>query len=148
MRPDRLPHVDEHAVVVEASPERVWSALGEVLWPAHSGRARPIGRALGARPLDSTGDALTVGATLVGFRVARADAPVELALEGAHRFSRYALIFRLDALPAERTRLRAETRAAFPGAAGRAYRALVIGTGGHVVAVRRMLRAARRRAES
>ena len=134
--------------MVEASPERVWSALGEMLPRALSGRARSIGWALGARPLDSTGDPLTVGATLVGFCVARADAPVELVLEGAHRFSRYALIFRLDALPGDRTRLRAETRAAFPGAAGRAYRALVIGTRGHVVAVRRMLRAARRRAES
>ena len=68
-------------------------------------------------------------------------------LEGEHRFSRYALIFRLEALPGERSRVRAESRAAFPGLHGRAYRALVIGTRGHVVAVNRLLRAVRARAE-
>jgi hypothetical protein len=43
--------------------------------------------------------------------------------------------------------VRAETRAAFPGLQGRAYRALVIGTRGHVLAVRRLLRAVKARAE-
>ena len=68
-------------------------------------------------------------------------------LEGEHRFSRYALIFHLDPLPGGRSRVRAETRAAFPGLRGRAYRALVIGTRGHVLAVKRLLRAVRARAE-
>jgi hypothetical protein len=39
----------------------------------------------------------------------------------------------------DRTRIRAQTRAAFPGALGRVYRALVIGTGLHRVLVRRLL---------
>jgi hypothetical protein len=40
--------------------------------------------------------------------------------------------------------LTATTRAAFPGARGRAYRALVIGTRAHVLATRHMLHAVRR----
>jgi hypothetical protein len=44
-------------------------------------------------------------------------------------------------------RLSAETRAEFPGRSGSAYRALVIGTRGHVLAVNSILRAVRRRAE-
>jgi hypothetical protein len=39
-----------------------------------------------------------------------------------------------------RTRLRATTWAAFPGVAGTVYRALVIGTGGHRIVVRRILK--------
>ncbi len=70
-----------------------------------------------------------------------------LALEGQHRFSRYGLVFRLEETKDERTLLRAETRAEFPGLKGRVYRALVIGTRGHVMVVNRMLRAVRRRAE-
>lgn len=83
----------------------------------------------------------------MGFRVVRAEAPHELALEGEHRFSRYALTFRVDDLGPGRSRVRAETRAAFPGLKGATYRALVIGTRVHVLAVRRMLGAIRRRAE-
>ena len=44
-------------------------------------------------------------------------------------------------------RLGAEIRAEFPGAAGTAYRALVIGTRGHVLVTRSFLRSVRRRAE-
>jgi hypothetical protein len=107
-----------------------------------------IGRALRVRPLDPSGDPLSVGSSLRGFRVACAAEPAAaLALQGAHRFSRYALIFRLDGLEEEQTRLRAETRAAFPGTAGRAYRTLVIGTRGHVVVLRRLLRNTRAYAE-
>jgi hypothetical protein len=40
--------------------------------------------------------------------------------------------------------LTATTRAAFPGARGQAYRALVIGTRAHVLATRHMLHAVRR----
>lgn len=87
-----------------------------------------------------------------GFCVSRSG-PNEIALEGEHRFARYALVFRLDPLGGgsssggSGTRLRAETRAAFPGLRGRAYRTLVIGTRGHVLVVRRLLEAVRRSAE-
>ena len=102
---------------------------------------------LGCDQRRASGPVQAPGSTVVGFRVARSEAPTELALEGAHRFSRYALIFRIDDLGGARSRLRAETRADFPGAHGRLYRALVIGTRGHVLAVRRILGAVRRRAE-
>ncbi|MFE9137037.1 hypothetical protein [Streptomyces sp. NPDC007355] len=68
----------------------------------------------------------------------------ELALEGRHRFSVYRLVFRIDELPDGRSRLRAETRAAFPGAAGRVYRLLVISSGAHAYGMRRMLAGYRR----
>src|ERR1700724_3071716 len=45
-------------------------------------------------------------------------------------------VFELDTQPAGRTRVRALTWADFPGIHGKTYRALVIGTGAHRVAVR------------
>ena len=142
-----LPRIDEHSVEIDAPPERVWAALGQMLGGSSRGSAaRAIGRALRVVPLDPAGDPLAAGSTLRGFRVARAQPGAELALEGSHRFSRYALVFRIDPLGPSRARLRAETLAEFPGPAGRVYRALVIGTRGHVLAVRRMLEATRRRA--
>jgi hypothetical protein len=110
---------------------------------------RLAGRALGCDEVevnDLPGAPLP-GSTIVGFRVERARPPAELALAGRHRFSRYALVFRIDDLPGGTACLRAESRAEFPGAAGRAYRLLVIGSRGHVLAVRRMLAAVKRRAE-
>jgi hypothetical protein len=57
------------------------------------------------------------------------------------------LTFRLEPLDAHRSRLRAESRAAFPGVAGSVYRLLVVGSGGHVIGVRRLLSAVKRRSE-
>jgi hypothetical protein len=71
----------------------------------------------------------------------------KLALAGSHRFSDYTLTFRFDDLNDEETRLRAETKAAFPGFKGSVYRALVIGTRGHVLITNRILSAVKRRAE-
>jgi hypothetical protein len=50
------------------------------------------------------------------------------------------LLFELDDTGRETTRLRARTYAEFPGTRGRAYRALVIGSGAHRLVTRRMLR--------
>jgi hypothetical protein len=94
----------------------------------------------GARPF-------AAGSAFPGFHVEVAEPGRELALAGCHRFSDYALTFRFDALDGEETRLRAETRAAFPGFKGSVYRTLVIGTRGHVLATNRMLSAIKRRAE-
>ncbi len=44
---------------------------------------------------------------------------------------------------ADGTLLSARTYADFPGVGGRVYRALVVGSGAHVLAVRRMLRSVR-----
>jgi hypothetical protein len=74
--------------------------------------------------------------------------PTLYALLGAHRFARYALVFCIESIDdGDRSLLRAETRAEFPGTKGRIYRALVIGTRGHVLVVRRLLSAVGRRAE-
>jgi hypothetical protein len=71
----------------------------------------------------------------------------QLVLAGRHRFSHYTLTFRLQQIEPERTRLSAESRASFPGVAGGVYRLLVVRSGGHVVAVRRLLAGMKRRVE-
>lgn len=143
-----LPFVDEHARLVAAPPERAWDALVRVLPRAFGGSsAQRFARIVGCETTAADGAFPAEGGAIVGFRVARSAPPRELALVGRHRFSDYALVFHLDALDEGRaTRVRARTHAAFPGAAGRAYRLAVIGTRGHVLVVRRLLRAVERRA--
>ncbi|MFF4758214.1 hypothetical protein [Streptomyces sp. NPDC001292] len=143
-----LPHVDEHATVVAAGADAVWRGIGDVLDRsfASSGATR-YARVVGCADRAASGPRpLAEGSTVPGFRVASAVPGQELVLTGRHRFSSYALIFRLEQAGPGRSRLRAETRAAFPGPAGRLYRALVIGTGGHAAGMRRLLSAIGRRA--
>ena len=146
---DDLPHIDEHSVVVDASADACWSSVIDVVARAFSGRATGlVARALGCAETAVAGPRpITAGSTFPGFRVSVAEPPNELALEGSHRFSRYSLVFRVDPLGAARSRLRAETRAVFRPRLGRLYRALVIGTRGHVLVVRRLLASIRERAE-
>jgi hypothetical protein len=146
---DRLPHVDEHSVQIEAGPQATWEALLRVAeGSVSSGGAPTLSRLLGCADTAASGPRpLAVGSTVPGFHVADATAPEELSLAGSHRFSNYALIFRLDDLGEGRTRLRAETRAEFPGLKGGIYRALVIGTRIHILVTRRILGATKRRAE-
>jgi hypothetical protein len=144
-----LPFIDEHAATVDASPAVTWEALCAVVTASFgSARTARIARALGCVPADDDRPAgtLTEGATLPGFAVARCEAPRALRLAGRHRFARYELAFFVDALEDGGCRVRARTSASFPGLRGRAYRALVIGTGCHVLVVRRLLGATRRRA--
>jgi hypothetical protein len=122
------PRVDEHSTEVDADPDATWQALERVLFAGAGGPARLLARLLGA----------TEG-ELPGFRVARSEPARLLDLEGKHRFARYRLRFELEPLANGGTRLAAVTDADFPGAAGGVYRALVIGTRGHVLAVRRIL---------
>lgn len=143
-----LPRVDEHSTIVEAPQTTAWEALLPVLLRGFGGPiSTRTARALGCRETETAGDPRHPGATFPGFVVARAVPPTVYALLGAHRFSRYALVFCIDRLGPQRSRVRAETRAEFPGLAGRAYRTLVIGSRGHVLVVRRLLRAVKRRAE-
>lgn len=146
---EQLPHVDEHAVVVAADPEATWVALLRVVEGTVSAGAAPrMARVLGCEDTDPGGPRpLALGSVLPGFHVASCESEAELGLGGRHRFSRYALIFRLDDDGAGGTRLRAETRAVFPGLKGRIYRTLVIGTRMHVLVTRRILTATQRRAE-
>ncbi len=146
---DQLPFVDEHAVVIEASPESTWeSVLRVVEGSASAGGAPTFARLLKCADTEAGGPRpLAPGSTVPGFHVADMTAPSALALAGSHRFSNYALTLRLDDLGDDRTRVRAETRAEFPGLKGGVYRALVIGTRMHVLATRRILGATKRRAE-
>jgi hypothetical protein len=146
---DQLPHVDEHSAVVEASHESTWEALLRVVEGTVSAGAAPtFARLLGCADTEAGGPRpLAPGSAVPGFHIVAMTEPSELALAGSHRFSSYALIFRLDDLGDGRVRLRAETRAEFPGLKGSVYRALVIGTRMHVLATRRILSATKRRAE-
>jgi hypothetical protein len=146
---DSLPYVDEHATAIAAGPDATWEALLRVVERSFSSAATGrFARLLGCADLEQAGPRpLAAGSAFPGFHVEGAERPRELALAGSHRFSDYALIFRLDDLGEGRTRLRAETRAEFPGLKGRAYRALVIGTRAHVVITRRLLAAPKRLAE-
>jgi hypothetical protein len=133
-----LPLIDEHERRIDADREQVWHALGRMLSGSDSTFTAIAMRLLGARPGRATGDPLREGSTLPGFAVSRAVRPGVVCLEGRHRFSRYALTFRLRS-DGDSTIVTAESRGEFPGMTGRAYRALVVGGGGHVIAVRRML---------
>ncbi|WP_371669043.1 hypothetical protein OG985_16100 [Streptomyces sp. NBC_00289] len=144
-----LPRVDEHTTVVAAGADAVWRAVSDTLDASFAGRnATAYGRLVGCADRTSSGPRpLTEGSTLPGFRVTAAVPGRTLTLEGSHRFSTYALIFRIEETAPGRHRLRAETRAAFPGPAGAVYRVLAIGTGLHAAGVRRLLAGVRRRAE-
>jgi hypothetical protein len=146
---ERLPGVDEHSIQIAAGAEAVWAALLRVAEGSFASPAtRRVARLLGCADTEPSGPRpLAKGSAFPGFHVEAAERPRQLALAGSHRFSVYALIFRLDDLGATHTRLRAETRAEFPGVKGSVYRALVIGTRGHVLATRRILGAVKQRAE-
>jgi hypothetical protein len=145
---ESLPAIDEHAVVVRASQEATWDAVVETLPRSFGGPLANRGATmLGCEHTETKGETATIGSTIPGFIVSRSIRPAMLVLLGEHRFSQYALLFRVDRLEDGCSLLRAETRAQFPGARGRLYKALVIGTRAHVLAVMRMLRAIRRSAE-
>lgn len=111
---ERLPYIDEHAVTIDANRAQTWSALLRVMCrDPHDPSSVPTGFVLDeARP------------------------PVRFALKGHHPFAVYRWVFELDEEAPQRTRLRALSWGDFPGIHGKVYRALVIGTGGHRVAVR------------
>lgn len=146
---ERLPYVDEHSLVVVAGREETWKALLRIVEASVSSGAAPrFARIVGCADTTPSGPRpLEEGSVLPGFHVAAADVQQELALAGRHRFSNYALVFRLDPLEDGRTRVRAETRAEFPGLKGGVYRALVIGTRMHGLVTRRMLAGVKRNAE-
>jgi hypothetical protein len=139
---ERLPYIDEHSTCVGATPQRTWAALVAVS-AAMRGPAGPLGWLMRLQPTLASGDwsrGVEAGATLPGFQVEQACPPSRLALAGRHRVSRYELVFELEEIGAEGTRVRARSWGVFPGVHGRSFRALVIGSGAHRVVVRRLLR--------
>jgi hypothetical protein len=144
-----LPHVDEHSIKVDGAPEPTWRALLLVVERSFgSPSTKRFARLLGCADTYASGPRpLALDSTLPGFHVEAATEPKQLTLAGAHRFSDYALIFRLDGESGGPTLVRAETRASFPGLKGSLYRAGVIGTRLHVLVTRRLLTATKRIAE-
>jgi hypothetical protein len=129
-----LPYIDEHRQRVDAPADVIWSALLKVLRGMSGGA--PLARILGCDPVRGTAEfAGRPGEAVPGFRVAEAEPGQRLVLRGRHRFANYALTFLID-----REGLRAQTHAEFPGVLGRLYRAAVIGSGGHRLVTRRLLR--------
>ena len=127
-----LPFVDEHTVIVAASRELVWTALHRyVVTSLCAGEGSAFTKILGTQPPS-------------GFEISESRPFERLAIAGRHRFSHYRLVFHLRDASDGTTQVIAETFAAFPGVQGRIYRALVIGTRAHVVAVHHMLRSIRR----
>jgi hypothetical protein len=147
---DDLPFVDEHCLAIRASRERVWTALVSYLGRRIGGRlVAPLTPVLGLRPAQRRGGwalGVAAGDSVPGFEVAESEPPCRLELQGQHRFSRYALVFRIDATAADASTICAETWAEFPGLTGRAYRAMVIGSGAHALLVPRLLKGVARRA--
>ncbi|WAZ20396.1 hypothetical protein STRCI_001509 [Streptomyces cinnabarinus] len=144
-----LPYIDEHTTIVVTDADALWQALSDSLDAAFGPtRFAAYARLVGCADATTSGPRpLTEGSTLPGFRVTTADSPQELALTGRHRFSVYTLTFHIEEAGPDRYLLRAESRAAFPGLAGRLYRRLTIGTGGHAMGMRRLLAGIRTRAE-
>jgi hypothetical protein len=145
----QLPYVDELTVDVGAGRDATWAALLRVVEKSFaSARGRGPARLLACEDTEPSGPRpLARGSAFPGFHVEAAEPEKELALAGRHRFSSYLLTFRLADGDGGRTRITAETRGAFPGLKGGIYRALVIGTRMHVLVTRRLLTAAKRRAE-
>ena len=146
---ESLPYVDEHGAEVSASAERTWAALLDYIGGTGGHLLTGlVARGLGCEPSERRGEPGRIGSTIPGFVATRSIAPAVLALMGEHRFARYALIFRIAEVGGDTVRLGAETRAEFPGRTGRLYRLAVIGSRGHVLATRGILRSVRRAAES
>lgn len=145
----RLPYIDEHSIDLGLGADDAWPYLVDGIERSFGhGAARLYARLLRCDDVDATGPRpFAVGSTVPGFHVESIDPRASLVIVGHHRFSDYALSFRLERLDPYRTRLHAETRADFPGPMARIYRLLVIGSGGHVVAVRRLLSGVKRRAD-
>ncbi|BAX98675.1 hypothetical protein MSTE_03374 [Mycobacteroides stephanolepidis] len=129
---EHLSYIDEHAIRIDAPRGQVWESLRRYVDAVlRSAERNPLGVVLGTRPR-------------AGFAVDRIDPEQRLSLTGQHRFSRYELVFQLDDAGDGATRLRALTYADFPGLRGSIYRALVIGTRGHVLATNHVLRSVKR----
>jgi len=132
---ESLPFLDEHREHIDVPADVAWAALVGVL-RRRMGGARTLARVLGCDPREATpGFSGRVDETLPGFRVVDSEPGRRLSLRGQHRFARYALTFLIVG-----DQLRARSEAAFPGIHGRMYRALLMGTGGHRIVTRGLLR--------
>ena len=136
MTGSRPRYVDEHSVSLPVPPQEAYVAARSYA----EGLVRPpTGRALGllTRVLGTDPPS--------GFAIAEEQPPRLVSLAGRHRFSRHVMDLRVDPAPGGST-VTVVTWADFPGPGGAVYRTLVVGSRGHVLAVRRMLAAIASRA--
>jgi hypothetical protein len=134
---------------VSAPPAVVWDVLlAACPRPQSSGLLRLWALVWGAEPSASNGlGAQVIGAERPGLAVREVVPATTWAAAGRHRFAVYQVVFRITPAGVG-TRLTVETYATFPGAAGRAYRAVVVHAGPHTIAMRATLWYLRRRAEA
>lgn len=128
-------HLDEHSRRLPVPPETAYAAArsyAAALASPPTGAGRLLTRLLGTEPP-------------AGFAVVEEQPPRLVSLAGRHRFARYVLDLRVEP-DGDGSRVTAVTWADFPGARGATYRALVVGSRGHVLAVRWALAAVARRA--
>ena len=132
---ERPAYVDEHRRRLPVVPEQAYAAVR-----SYAARlAGPPGRV--ARVVT----ALLGADSPSGFEITAEDPPHQVTLAGADRFSRYEMDLRVE--PAEGGAVvTVATWADFPGPTGRAFRTVVVGSRGHALAVRMMLRSIARRA--
>lgn len=144
-----LPFIDEHCVDASADLQTTWATVTDVVPDLFKGRGKDLfARTVGCDQIGEGGPRpLQAGSAFTGFRVTSISLEKGLQLEGRHRFSHYALDFRVEQIGHERTRLCAQSRGEFPGLQGSFYRSLVIGTRFHIRAVRSLLRAIKQKAE-
>lgn len=137
-----------HATDVDAPPDAVWDALiAACPGPHDSSLLRLWAVVWGADPARSNGlGSHVIGAERPGLEVREVVPPATWSAAGSHRFACYQVVFRIEPTQAG-CRLSAETYATFPGAAGRAYRLLVIALGPHALVMKGVLAFLRRRAE-
>ena len=128
----RPTYVDEQALDLDVPLPRAWDGCRRFADDlVESGRGSRLARRLATVPAE-------------GFAVAEAQPPHLLSLAGRHRFAEYVLDLRVSP-SAGGSRVTAVTYADFPGLRGRAYRAAIVGSRGHGLAVRRLLAAVRER---
>ena len=141
---ERLPYIDVHEVAVDADVDAAWRAVLRVVRASFGGADHAwLSHALRLEPARATGTWAPEpepGAAVQGFEVGVARRAELLSLRGRHRFSRYRLDVEVAPDGDDRSLVRARTWAEFPGILGAAYRALVIGSGGHRLVVSRMMR--------
>lgn len=135
---------------MSAPPAVVWDVLLAACPRPHStGLLRLWALVWGAEPSASNGlGAQVIGAERPGLTVREVVPATTWAAAGRHRFAVYQVVFRIAPADTGGSRLTVETYATFPGAAGRAYRAVVVRAGPHAIAMRATLRYLRRRAEA
>jgi hypothetical protein len=140
-----MDRIDRHERAVDAPAARIWDAVATTLAAADGPVARAGADLLGCAPRRTSGPPPPLpGAELPGFRVVATDHERRLRLEGRDHLAAYVVEFDVTD-----GRVAVTTWARFArGPLGAAYRFAVIGTRGHAITMKAVLRRVGRRAEN